>query len=851
MSEAATRLAAALADRYRIERELGHGGMATVYLADDLRHKRKVAIKLLRPELAAVIGAERFLAEITTTANLQHPHILPLHDSGEVDGMVFYVMPFVEGESLRDRLNRERQLPIAEAVRITTEVAGALDYAHRHGVIHRDIKPENILLHDGRALVADFGIALAATSAGTRMTETGMSLGTPHYMSPEQAMGERHLDARTDVYALGCVLYEMLTGEPPFTGPSAQAIVAKVMTEKPTPPSATRDTVPEAVEDAVLTALAKLPVDRFATAAAFATALVAESQAGRRPRGAAGVRGRPSPSRVLIGVAALALLTSGAAAGRWLFGHGSGNGPRFRQRTFQIQAIYNARYAPDGQTIVFSATSSATSGPTDPGIFVIRPDYLEQTSLGFPDAQLLAVSSKGEIALLLHAVFVHHRLFTGTLARVALGGGAPREILAGVREADWSADGSELAIIHDVAGRDRLEYPIGTVVYEASGYLSDPRVSPDGRRIAFAEHPFRWDDRGTVKIVDRTGKVSAVTPEYSTVEGLAWLQSGTEVAFSASRDNLLLAAFAVSTGGRVRDLLSGPGNLTTQDVSASGQLLLTRDDQPYRVMLKTRADTNERDASWLDVSFGSHVSPDGSFLAFTDGGPDARHFYDVMLRRTDGGQAARLGEGAAGGFSPDGKWVAGLIFSSPPRLVLYPTGPGAERRVDIGTFESIGWADWFPDGNSILLCGNHAAEASRCYRQPVAGGAGQSVTPPGTIRGLVSPDGREVLAFAPALGHRRYPVTGGEGAAIPGLAPDENVYRWSVDGRAVLAARPNSQTVERVDVRTGRRQPYLTFGGGHAVSGGDYWLSLADDPGVYAYVATPLRSELFTVDGAR
>ena len=218
LSDPLPRLTAALSDRYRIERELGAGGMATVYLAEDLKHRRKVAIKVLRAELAAVIGADRFIAEITTTANLQHPHILALHDSGVADSFLYYVMPYVEGESLRDRLTREKQLPIADAVRIAGEVASALDYAHRQGVIHRDIKPENILLHDGRALVADFGIALAATSAGSRMTETGMSLGTPHYMSPEQAMGERTLDARTDIYALGCVLYEMLAGDPPFTG---------------------------------------------------------------------------------------------------------------------------------------------------------------------------------------------------------------------------------------------------------------------------------------------------------------------------------------------------------------------------------------------------------------------------------------------------------------------------------------------------------------------------------------------------------------------------------------------------------------------------------------------------------
>ena len=250
----------ALADRYRIEGEIGAGGMATVYLAQDLRHDRKVALKLLRPELSAVIGAERFLAEIKLTANLQHPHILPLFDSGEADGFLFYVMPFVEGESLRSRLNREKQLPVPDAVRIATEVASALDYAHRHGVVHRDIKPENILIHDGRAMVADFGIALAASKAGgNRMTETGMSLGTPHYMSPEQAMGEREITARSDVYALGVVLYEMLTGDPPFSGSTAQAIVARVLTEAPRPILPQRHTIPPYVEAAVLTALEKLP----------------------------------------------------------------------------------------------------------------------------------------------------------------------------------------------------------------------------------------------------------------------------------------------------------------------------------------------------------------------------------------------------------------------------------------------------------------------------------------------------------------------------------------------------------------------------------------------------------------
>jgi len=276
------RLAAALAGRYRIERELGAGGMATVWLAHDLKHERKVAIKVLHPHLAAVVGAERFLKEIKTTANLQHPHILALHDSGDVDGLLFYVMPFVDGESLRQRIIRDHQLPVADAVRIASEVAGALDYAHRQGVVHRDIKPENILLHEGSALVADFGIALAPVTGDIRLTETGMSLGTPHYMSPGQALGDRELDARTDIYAVGAMLYETLTGKPPFTGPSAQAIVAKVLTEKPVPPSRLRRETPVQVEKSVLRALQKKPEDRFASAAAFQSALSGQTPVPRQ-----------------------------------------------------------------------------------------------------------------------------------------------------------------------------------------------------------------------------------------------------------------------------------------------------------------------------------------------------------------------------------------------------------------------------------------------------------------------------------------------------------------------------------------------------------------------------------------
>jgi serine/threonine-protein kinase len=287
-------LKAALAGRYRLEGPLGEGGMATVYLAHDLRHNRRVALKLLKPELAAALGAQRFLKEIQVTANLQHPHILPLYDSGSADGALFYVMPLVRGESLRDRLAREKLLPVDETIRIIRQVAGALDFAHRQGILHRDIKPENILLHDGEALLADFGIALSLTEAGGgRLTGTGLSIGTVQYMSPEQASGERNLDPRSDIYALGAVTYEMLAGEPPVNGPNPRAMIAKLLTERPTPLRVLRDIVPPSLDAAVMRALAKAPTDRFSTAREFADALTAPEQSSA-PNIAAS--GPPSPA---------------------------------------------------------------------------------------------------------------------------------------------------------------------------------------------------------------------------------------------------------------------------------------------------------------------------------------------------------------------------------------------------------------------------------------------------------------------------------------------------------------------------------------------------------------------------
>ncbi len=370
MADPVERLSAALADRYRLERELGEGGMATVYLAHDLRHDRHVALKVLRPELAAVMGAERFLAEVRTTANLQHPHILPLFDSGEADSFLYYVMPYVQGESLRERLDRDKQLPVGEAVAIAKAVAGALDYAHRQGVIHRDIKPANILMQDGQPVVADFGIALAVSAAGGgRLTETGLSLGTPYYMSPEQATADRDPGPASDVYSLACVLYEMIAGDPPHTGSTAQAVLARILTDRPRPLTDLRDTVPANVAAAVARALAKVPADRFESAAAFAAALddpgftyTPPATTGGMLAASAATPARSTASRLTV-VLLSALLVVAVAAGAWGWLRPVPEVPTTRTRLdIQVSPAIGPDIAisPDGTRIVYRSGGDTT-----------------------------------------------------------------------------------------------------------------------------------------------------------------------------------------------------------------------------------------------------------------------------------------------------------------------------------------------------------------------------------------------------------------------------------------------------------------------------------------------------------
>ena len=496
MTSPPDRLATALAGRYRIERELGAGGMATVYLAHDLRHDRDVAIKVLHPDLGAALGGERFLSEIKTTARLQHPHILPLLDSGDADGLLYYVMPVVTGETLRDRLAREKQLPIDDALRIAREVADALGYAHGLGVIHRDIKPENILLQGGHALVADFGIALAVqTAGGQRMTQTGLSLGTPQYMSPEQAMGERAIDARTDVYALGAVTYEMLAGDPPFTGSTVQAIVAKVLTEKPAPPSAVRDTVTPAVEHAVLKALAKLPADRWATAAEFAAALGATSVAGTVPASRAAVAPARAPRRAFTLAHALVTVAAIVAA-VWFARREQAPASRTPIRFvvdagavehFNVLASEPVAISPDGRTVAY------IGGTSERRLYVRSLDQLTPRELpGTRNAAMPFFSPDGRWIAYFTSGFV---LSTGKLLKVPVDGGPIVEIADGISALGgaWTPDG-RIVLGTQVSTRGLSSIPatggtpvrlFDSTVAGGIGLHRYPRLLADGETVLF------------------------------------------------------------------------------------------------------------------------------------------------------------------------------------------------------------------------------------------------------------------------------------------------------------------------------------------------------------------------------
>ena len=693
MSDTLTRLTTALADRYRIERELGAGGMATVYLAEDLKHDRNVAIKVLKPELAAVLGAERFVVEIKTTAALQHPHILPLFDSGTADGFLFYVMPYIEGETIREKLNRETQCGVDEAVRIAREVADALDYAHRHGVIHRDIKPENILLHDGRAMVMDFGIALAVSAAaGGRMTETGLSLGTPHYMSPEQATAEKEISGRSDVYSLASVLYEMLAGQPPHVGGSAQQIIMKIIVEPVALVTTLRKSVPTNVAAALAMALEKLPADRFESAKAFADALSNASFVMPGVIGATLVRASQWQRRAIAPLVAIAALAIVAAVWGWMRPDPARPVARYRlglpDSAIVAGQLSRITLTPDGSGLIFASRSLG-------GLAVRERENLTPRKLpGTEGAQSPFISPNGETV----AYYGSNALWT-----VPVRGGVPTRIATGTIGENGGSWGPGDVFYLDGAGPSALvklratpgSVPEPFTRLDSAANEGDhvaPEVLPSGKGVIFVVRIGAYDSWEIAVADIKTGKhrriARGVWTRYAKSGHLLIVAaSGALSAARFDERSMQLTGAPVALDEAVG--LRGFSRAADMVISDDGMLVYSPDaadpagagGEPVWVDRDGRAVPVA--TGWTQAASYPALSPDGLKLALSIA--DGNGNLHLWLRQLDRGTTERLAQAGAVNWRPSWRDDHSLLYLSNRRRL----GEVFLRRLDGSGTDSV------------------------------------------------------------------------------------------------------------------------------------------------------------------
>ena len=801
---------------YEILSLLGAGGMGEVYLARDTRLGRDVAVKILPSSFAGEADRlRRFEQEARAVAALNHPNILAVHDIGNENGSPYLVSELLEGSTLRERI-KGGALPSRKAIEYALQVARGLAVAHEKGVVHRDLKPDNLFItKDGRVKILDFGLAKltrieplsgsgSQTFAQTENTGTspGVVMGTIGYLSPELVRGQP-ADHRSDIFSFGAILYEMLSGERAFKHDSAAETMTAILKEDPPDLAKLNPKVSPGLERIVRHCLEKNPEERFQSARDLAFDLESLSDLSASSLAtAASVPKRRNRflGLVLIIAAAVVLLGIGYFAGR----QGEQKPPLYHQLTFRRGTIRMARFAPDGQTVVYGAAWEGN--PIE--IFASRPESPESRLLGLARTEILAISSTGEMAVTLAPRLSGPYTSIGTLARLPLAGGAPREMLEEVQWADWSPDGTNLAVVRNVGGLNRLEFPIGKVLYETNGWISHPRISPQGDRIAFLDHPLPGDDGGLVSVVDLEGHKQALSVGQISTQGLAWSANGKEIWFTATRQGSARAVFAISLTGHERLVARMPGTLTLQDIYKDGRVLLARDSWRRELKGLPAGETKERDLSWLDYSYPAALSRDGKTLLFDEEGEGGGWTYAVYLRKTDGSPAIRLGPGQAMALSPDEKWVISLPSSSSGQFVLLPTKAGEAKPL---TNESINhiWACWFPDSKRFLFSGNAPSQGVRLFVQDMAGGKPQGITPEGINSSAftLSPDGQLVAGIGPDQKGYLYPVAGGEPRPISGLEPGEEPISWGADGRSLFIYRPGDlpAKVYRLELGIGRR----------------------------------------------
>jgi eukaryotic-like serine/threonine-protein kinase len=857
---------------YEILSPLGAGGMGEVYRARDTRLGREVALKTLPEEFSAdPERLRRFEQEARSASALNHPNIVTIFDIGREGTISYLAMELVDGTSLRDVIE-SRPMATKKLLAIAAQAADGLSAAHEKGIVHRDLKPENLMVdRAGRVKILDFGLAKLLPSSSdsgddvtvslAERTSEGTILGTVGYMSPEQASGKT-VDFRSDQFSLGAIVYEMATGRRAFRGATPVETLSSIIRDDPPPIRHAAPSVPTPLLWVVDRCLAKAPHDRYGSTRDLARDLANLRESASQT--SAGAPGGPSANRsfrTLTTRKALALAAGGAlvlAAAAFLAGSRSASPatPVFSQLTFRRGRVLAARFAPGGDSIVYGGAWEGK--PFE--IFSTRGAGTDSRRL-VESADLLSISRTGEMAIRVNPRVVGGFIYSGTLARADLSGGAPREVLERVFEADWTPDGKDLAVSRQTEKGFALELPPGKQLFSTPGWIGQPRVSPDGALVAFIHHPVSGDDRGDVVVVDRGGKSRVLSAGSTSAQGLAWRPDGREVWFTATETGTLRGIYAVTLSGRVRVVDRMAASLMLQDIAPSGRVLLTRTDLPVSLVVHPEGAPRELNLTWLDASILHDIAPDGKTVVFSEAGQGGGPNCSVFLRRVDQPQAIRLGDGWAEGLSPDGKSVLAINPVKKSSLLIYPVGPGSIREIEHSGIADECWAQWLPDGKRILFAGRAAGRGMRIYVQGIAGGEPRAITPEGiAVRQIespgvsVSPDGRWVAVGSPAEALTLYPVESGEPRVVPGVQARETAVGWSGNGSALYVS-PTDEVparVVRIEIFDGRRTPFrdLAPSDPAGVASVDP-IVVAPDGNAYAYSCLIYLSTLYTADGLR
>jgi serine/threonine protein kinase len=845
---------------YRIEGILGQGGMGAVYRAFDSRLGRKVAIKILSPALAAdPERLRRFEQEAWAAGTLDHPNVLTIYDVGTHDDTSYLVSELLEGETLRDRL-RGGALPRHKALEYARLIAAGLTAAHERGITHRDLKPENLFItRDGRLKILDFGLAKFTGTESNLETlserikvdppssgsQPGIILGTVGYMSPEQVQAEA-VDHRSDLFNLGAILYEMLTGRRAFQGTTPIQTLQAILKEEP-PLSDDDPQLGAALARFLRHCLEKDPRERFQSAKDLSFDLEA--------LGLPSSTAAPSSAKwKFTTVAALcALVLILFLAGRRFPFVVAVQPPSFRQITFRPGLVTSGRFTRDGQTVVYSAAWEGR--PVES--FTTRTDGPESRPLDLPSAAgVLGVSSAGELLLTLGCQ-LNWAECRGTIARMPIEGKAPREIVDDADYADWNPEGTNFLIVRGIEGRYRLEYPIGKVLYETAGWITHPRFSPKGDRIAFLNHPTLGNNDGSVEMVDLDGHKTTLVAGLKGLKGLAWSSSGEEVWFSGSpKRNPVL--YAVTLASKQRVVLETPGGMEIQDIARDGRVLLLQQTGRSNMIYRPPGASNDRALSWFDWSTAADLSANAKTLLFYEWGEGTGGVPTIYLRETGGGEAVGLGEGKPLALAPDGKWVLALRGRPPSQLTLLPTGAGEPKLLPRSGIQEYYSGAWFPGGKKILFSGETSDHIPRSFIQDVEGGEAHAVTAGGMRATLISPDGTQLAAYGPEGDYYLANIGGGEPRGIRGTERGDELIQWSADGRFLYVKGSNQSYLElfRIDLINGTRQPWKKLEvpdkvGFVGIQNGPGAIRITPDGKSYVYTSWQALGELYIAEGLK